>query len=371
MLTWVEVSKSAIKHNLAQFKRLIGSQVLLMPVVKSNAYGHGIVEVAKICDGDKNVDRICVIDLNEALELISNGIKKPVMILSFYELDEKKLKIAIQHKVIFPVYSKDQINCLNKVASRLRTKVAIHLKIDTGTTRVGILPNQAVTFVKKISKLRYLYLEGIWSHFASSESDHAYTQKQLAIFNKVVEVIEKEGTIIPIKHFACSAATALHPVARFNAVRLGLSTYGLYPDKKSKENITLKPALSLNTKIIQVKTVPTNTKVGYGGTYTTKQPTKIAVLPMGYWDGIDRRLSNIGEVIVKGKKCPIRGRICMNLTMIDVTKIKNVKTGDTVTFIGRQGKEYISADEVANKVGTINYELVDRINPQIKRIITK
>ena len=371
MLTWVEVSKSAIKHNLAQFKRLIGRNVMLMPVVKSNAYGHGMVEVAKICDGDKNVDRICVIDLNEALTLLANGIKKPIMILSFYELDNEKLKLAIVGKVVFPVYSEDQLVHLNTLANQLKTKVAIHLKIDTGTTRVGILPNQASDFVKKISKLKYLYLEGIWSHFASSESDHIFTQSQLSVFNDVTKELEKEGIVIPVKHFACSAAIALHPIARFNAVRLGLSTYGLYPDQKSRKDISLKPALSLNTKIIQVKTVSKNTKVGYGGTYTTKQPTKIAVLPVGYWDGIDRRMSNVGEVIIQGIKCPIRGRICMNLTMVDVTKVKNVKVGDTVTLIGRQGKQEISADDVAQKISTINYELVDRINPLITRIITK
>lgn len=369
MLTWVEVSRAAIKHNLAQFKRLIGRQILLMPVVKSNAYGHGIIEVAKICDGDKNVARMCVASLDEALNLIKNGIKKPIIILSFYELDDKKLKIAIKHKTIFPVYTEDQIIKLNKIARQLKTTALVHLKIDTGTTRIGTLPNQALAYVKKISKRSNLYLEGIWSHFASSENDPVFTHKQSNIFNKILKKIEKEGIDIPLKHCACSASTTLHPDTRFNAVRVGLSTYGLYPDKKSRKKISLKPALSLNTKIIQLKTVPANTSISYGRTYTTKQSTKIAVLPVGYWDGIDRKLSSKGEAIIGGKKCPIRGRVCMNLTMIDVTKIKNVKVGDTATIIGRRGNAVVSADDLARIIGTINYEVVDRINPLIKRVI--
>ncbi len=371
MLTWVEVSKSAIKHNLAQFKRLIGRQVLLMPVVKSNAYGHGMVEVAKICDTDKNVSRICVVNLDEALELIKNGIKKPILILSFYELDEKKLKTAIKNKVAFPVYTEDQLVVLNKIAKQLKTKAVVHLKIDSGTTRIGVLPNQAVIYAKKISKLNNLYLEGIWSHFASSENDPVFTKKQLDLFDNIIKQVEKEGIVIPVKHFACSAAMILHKDTHFNAVRLGLSTYGLYPDEKSRKKISLKPALSLNTKIIQVKNIPSDTKISYGGTYTTKQPTKIAILPIGYWDGIDRKLSNVGEVIIKGQKCPIRGRVCMNLTMVDVTKIQNVKIGDKATIIGSQGNTSVSADDLTRLIGTINYEVVDRINPQIPRIITK
>lgn len=369
MLTWVEVSRSAIKHNLAEFKRLIGRQVLLMPVVKSNAYGHGIIEVAKICDADKNVDRICVVNLDEALLLIKNGIKKPILILSFYELDIKKLKIAVQNGIIFPVYREDQILALNKVGRQLKKRVTIHLKIDTGTTRIGLLPNQALDFAKKISRLSNLYFEGIWSHFASSESDPIFTNKQLIVFNQVVEQIEKEGIVMPIKHFACSAATTLHKNTHFNAVRLGLNTYGLYPDEKSRKNINLKPALSLNTKIVQVKTVPKNTRISYGGTYLTKQSTKIAILPIGYWDGIDRKLSNRGEVIIRGVRCPIRGRVCMNLTMIDVTKVKNVKAGDKCTVIGHQGNVSISVDDLSHLIGTINYEIVDRINPLIPRIV--
>lgn len=369
MLTWVEVNKQAIEHNLRQFKKLIGQKTLLMPVIKSNAYGHGLIEVAKICQQSREVDRICVVNLDEALELIKNGIKKPIVILSFYELDTEKIKIAIKNKVIFPVYREDQIKFLQNTAKKLNSKVKVHLKIDIGTSRLGVFPKDALAFAKKISSAKNIILEGIWSHFASSETDREFTIKQRQIFEAVVGEMEKNKIFIPIKHTACSAATILHPDAHFNAIRLGLSTYGLYPDKNSQKVIKLKPALSLNTKIIQVKIVPPNTKISYGGTFVTKKTTTVATLPIGYWDGLDRRMSNNGEVLINGQKCPILGRICMNLTMVDASKVTGVKAGQIVTVIGQQGKQTISADDIAQKINTINYEVVDRINPLIKRIV--
>lgn len=369
MLTWVEVNKQAIEHNLKQFKKLIGSKTLLMPVVKSNAYGHGLIEVAKICQQSREVDRMCVISLDEALELIKNGIKKPIMILSFYELDAEKIRIAIKSKVVFPVYREDQIKFLQNTAKKINSKVRVHLKIDIGTSRLGIFPKDAISFAKKIIGSKNLALEGLWSHFASSETDKELTIKQKRIFEKVVGELEKNNISIQIKHTSCSAATILHRDAHFNAIRLGLSTYGLYPDEKSKKIITLKPALSLNTKIIQVKTVPTNTKISYGGTFVTKKTTLVATLPIGYWDGIDRRMSNNGEVLINGQKCAILGRVCMNLMMVDATKVKNIQVGQTATVIGRQRKLTVTADQIAKNIGTINYEVVDRINPLIKRIV--
>ena len=369
MLTKVLINKKAIEHNIKQFKKLVGKDILLMPVVKSNAYGHGIIEIAKICDLNSFVDRICVVNLDEAISLINNGIKKPIIILGFYELNINKIKIAIKNKIIFLVYLLDLINFLNSLAKSMGEIVKIHLKIDTGTTRIGIMPDEVLNFAQKIIKLKNLYLEGVWSHFASSEDDFEYTKQQQIMFEKTIDKLEKNNIYIPIKHFACSAATIFHKTASFSAVRLGLGLYGLYPNEKSKKIIKLLPALSMNTKIIQVKTVKQNTKIGYGGTFITKSKSKIAILPIGYWDGIDRKLSNIGEVIIRGTKCPIRGRICMNLTMVDVSKIKQVNVGDEATIIGKQGKNSIGVDDLAKQIGTINYEVVDRINPLLHRII--
>ncbi|MDD4476815.1 MAG: alanine racemase [Patescibacteria group bacterium] len=367
MFTWVEIKSNNIRHNLRQFRKMVGKKTLLMPVVKSNAYGHGILGVAKICDQSPEADRICVVNLEEALELKKNKIKKPIMILSFYELDEKKIKIAAKNKIIFPIYSERQISFLNKAGERVGKKIKVHLKIDTGASRMGILPKDAQMFAKKIKQSKFLDLEGIWSHFASSEEDKKFTKKQIKIFNETIKTLTDIGINPPIKHMACSAASALYPKSFFNGVRLGLSLYGIHPIKKSIKKIRLKPALSWHTKIIQVKDIPTGAKIGYGGTFTVSKPTKIAIIPVGYWDGFDRKFSNRAFVIIKGQKCPIRGRICMNLCMVEIKNHK-IKVGDEAIIIGKGKNKIITAENLAGWAETINYEIIDRINPLIPRI---
>ena len=211
-------------------------------------------------------------------------------------------------------------------------------------------------------------IEGIFSHFASSETDKMFTEYQLKQFDAVISQIKKQGINIPIKHFACSSAGILYAQSRFNGVRLGLSLYGLYPDDSSRKKINLRPALSWYTKIIQIKTVPAWTKIGYGGTFTTKKTPRWAIIPVGYYDGYDRRFSNASAVWVGGKKHPIRGRICMNLTIVDISGSKS-KVGDKVSLIGKFKKHTVTVDELAKIADTINYEIIDRINPLIPKIV--
>ena len=369
ILTWVEINQSAINYNLKQFRQLIGPKVLLMPVIKSNAYGHGFLEVAQILEHNKEVNRICVVDLEEAIKLIDFGIKKPIFILSFYQLDKDLIKKAIAAQVIFSVYDKKQLLTLNNIAKQINSTVKIHLEIDTGASRTGILPKETWAFIKEIKKYKNLYLEGIWSHFASSEEDPQYTLYQLKQFKDLINNLETHGIKIPLKHMACSNSSIVYHNSLFNGIRLGLSLYGLYPSLKAKNKIKLKPALSWYTKIIQLRDLPKNTKIGYGGTYTTKRKTKLAIIPVGYWDGYDRLFSNQAQVIIHNKKCPIRGRICMNLSMVDVTNIKGVKTGDKVILIGKSKDQEITADDLAHWAQTINYEIVTRINPLLPRIV--
>jgi len=364
----LEISKKSIEHNLKEFRKLIGKDRLLMPVIKANAYGHGFLEVGKICDKNKDVDRLCVVNDDEALELVKNKTKKQIMILSFYELDAKKLLILAKKGVIFPLFSLEQAKLLNRVGEIVKKTVKVHIKIDTGASRVGVLPSDLKDFVKIVKNYKKIEIEGLWSHFASSEEDVEYTKKQYNNFIEAEKILKQEGIDPPIKHMSCSAATILFTLKGFNAIRLGLSLYGLYPDDKSRSKIKLKPALSWRTKIIQVKEVPTGTKIGYGGTYTAKIPTKIAIIPVGYWDGYDRRFSNNSWVLVHGKYCPVRGRICMNLSMVDVSHVTGVVAGDKVTLIGEDGESTITADDLAKWAGTINYEIVDRINPLLLRI---
>lgn len=376
MLTWLEIDTKAIQYNLKQFRRLIGPDVLLMPVIKANAYGHGFLAIAKICQQSREVDRICVVNTDEALQLIKNHINKPIQILSWFDFDDKILlelanppaAFGRGGQVIFPLYTQEQAKILNKIGERAKTKIKTHIKIDIGTSRVGVLVKDAFEFINKVNQLKNIDIEGIWSHLSSSENNREVTQQQLKIFNDALLKLKEAGIDPPYKHLACSAATILYPASRYGAARLGLSVYGLHPSKQTAGKINLKPALSWHTKIIQVKNVPSGTKISYDGSYTANRPTKLAVLPVGYWDGIDRSLSNRGHVLINGYKCPILGRICMNLTMVDVTGLAEVKTGDKVILIGKQKKQKITAENMADWAGTINYEIIDRINPLLPRI---
>ncbi len=367
MLTWLKINAEAIKYNAKQFKKLIGPKVLLMPVIKANAYGHGLLKVARILQSIKEVDRICVVNLDEAVELIKNKLtKKPVMILGFFDnQDNEKINLAIKNNIIFPLYDLKNAQILNRIGERLHKKIKVHLKIDTGASRLGISPKDTLSFVKALQKFKHLELEGLWSHFASSEDDPEYTKSQHSILKSVDGTLQKNGFNIPVKHIACSSATLNTKFTHENAVRLGISLYGLYPDKK--QTIKLKPALSWFTTIIQTKDLPKGTKVGYGGTYITKKLTQVAVLAVGYWDGYDRRLSNNGHVLIKNKFCKIIGRVCMNICMVDITGLK-VKAGERVVLVGQKGKNKISIDDIAKWCQTINYEIVDRINPTLPRL---
>ncbi len=368
MLTWVEVNTKALNHNLSVFRKLAGPHCLLMPVIKSNAYGHEIGLMGTFLDAHTAVDRMCVFSLGEALFLRSQGVTKPILVLGAYELNSKDLSAAITQHIILPVYRLDQAKAINATAKALHQKATVHLKIDIGTSRLGILPSTLTDFIKHIKKLPHLFIEGLFGHYASSEDDAYTTKKQQAIFEECRLLLEKAGFCDILAHTTCTAATILHPSTHYNAVRFGLGVYGLDASLKTRLCAKLKPALSWYTTIIQLKTVPTGTRISYGGTYTVKKPTKIATIPVGYWDGYDRAaFGNKAYVLVRGKRCPVRGRICMNITMIDVSAVKNVQVGDTVALIGTQKNHSVTVDELAELAGTINYEIVTRINPLIPR----
>ena len=383
--SWVEVSRSALLYNVKQYQRLIGSNASVLPVIKSNAYGHGMLGVAKILA--PKVRWLGVVNLAEALELRRVGIKKKILVLSYAQ--PELLGQGITQDVSLPVYTEAFARQISKMARSVGRVARLHIKIDTGTSRVGFLPGEVAGVIKRIDQLPNIAIEGVWSHFASSEENQSFTSQQLKKFSQVLARLEKEGIEIPFKHFACSAAMVTTPAAYFNLARLGLSLYGLWPSKKVEliarhryPWLSLKPALAWKTKIIQIKDVPAGSKISYGGTATVKKKTKLAVLAVGYWEGFDRRLSSRGQVLIGGRRCPVLGRICMNLTMVDVSKVKNVKAGDEVVLVGQQacpplpsglrrGRGVVTADELAEKIGTINYEVVTRINPLLSRVYVK
>lgn len=368
MLTWVSLSTKSLEHNLKQFSKLVGPRVALMPVIKSNAYGHGFLQIARLCASSPLVDRLCVVSLDEALLLRKNGVRKPILVLSIFDLDEEQVALGIRKNIAFPLYNEVQAKILGKVAEKLGKKVRVHLKIDTGMSRLGVLPTDALGFYKKLKRLRFVVVEALWTHLSSSESSKEVTSDQITVLDKTVALFEREGIYIPFRHVACSASTVLYPESHAGGVRVGIGLYGLYSTQE-RDLIDLKPVLSWHTTVIDVKQLPPGARIGYGGTYTTLCPTRLAVLPVGYYDGYDRRsLSNKGTVLIKGKRCPVRGNVCMNMIMVDVTAVPGVTVGDTATLIGKNGKEEVTADELADLAGTINYEIVTRINSAIPRI---
>lgn len=367
--TWLEIDKTAIVHNLAEIKRIIHPRVKIMAVVKANAYGHGLIEVARLAQ-KAGAEWLGVDSVEEGVILRKADLNLPILVMGY--VLKKDLEQATSNNLSFAVYNLETIFELSK--RNLPAK--IHLKIETGTMRQGIFLKDLSSVIGLIKKSSHIKIEGIYTHFANIEdtADHSFAKKQLQEFKKALK-IAKENSVSPVAHTACSAAAILFPETHFDMIRLGLSMYGLWSSpqtfvsaKNLKKSLILKPALSWKTKIAQIKKVKAGTPIGYGLTEKTSQDTKIAVLPTGYWDGLDRKLSSIGNVLIGGRRCKIMGRICMNMCMVDINHLPDVSLEDEAVFLGKQEQEQITAEEIAQKIGTINYEIIARINPLIPRI---
>ncbi len=370
--SWVEISRSALLNNVTKFKRKVLKDSKFMAVVKSNAYGHGMIEVARIIQS--KVDWFGVANLDEAFRLREVNIRKPILVLSYYFLNRKDIEKAIKWNISLVIFRIDQLKFIRKEARRLKKKVKVHLKVDVGTSRIGFLKKDLDRVIKLLIASPEIDVEGVMSHFSSSEESKSLTEAQLTRFEIYIEKLCKHGIEPSIKHIACSAASLVNNRTHGDIARVGISLYGIWPSEKVKKNqttIELKPALTWKTKIIQIKEVPKGTKISYGGTYITKRNTKIGILPVGYWEGVRRLRSNKGYVLVKDKRALILGRVCMNLFMVDLTATNDVKVNDEVVLIGKQGKEEIRAEEIAMEEKSINYEVVTEINPLLPRIITK
>ncbi|HOX96929.1 MAG TPA: alanine racemase [bacterium] len=362
----VIVDLAAIQHNYQEYKKLLSSQTPIMAVVKSNAYGHGMLEVAKFL-ADK-VDILAVVSLEEALQLLQAGVNCPIFVLSFWSSAElKSIPTDKLFLLSLPVYHQEMLKQLDDYGASVNQKIKTHLKVDTGAGRVGVLANEALGLAQSLAEKKFLDWQGVYSHFASSEENLEYTIAQLDKFKALRDQFEVLKSNLSY-HIACSAASlVLQDLGAFSLTRLGISLYGLWPDKSLKPHfghkVQLKPALTWQTKLIHIKKIPAGSFVGYGNSHQVKRDTILGVLPIGYWDGYDRRLGNKGEVIIRGAACPVLGRICMNLTMIDLSDLPALDYNDDVILLGA-GQ---TADQIAEKIGTINYEVVTRINPLIER----
>jgi len=371
MKTHIEINAANLLHNLAQFKAITKKKSMF--AVKANAYGHGLKEIIEITKNSPAVDQFAVDSLSEALLVKSIEPSKPILVLGWTDRDELEELIGNDFETVVP--SSEHMRLVKQISKKLNRKALIHLKIETGTNRLGLEPEKAISMLAGINE-KNVEIRGIYSHFANIEdtTDPAFARQQLALFHSVLPHLPSTNIL---KHFSSSASTLLFPETFFDLVRIGISAYGYWPSRqthalyleKHKSRISFKPVLSWYTKVAQVKEIKKGAAIGYGLTYKTFNKARIIVVPIGYYDGYDRKLSNVAQVLVNGIKAPVRGRICMNMFMVDVTHIKNVKVGDRVTILGSEKSEKLDADMLAEWSGTINYEILARINPLIPRFV--
>lgn len=364
---WAEINLDNLAHNIREVRRLTHKDAMVTAVVKANGYGHGSVEIAQTFL-DNGADRLAVAVLTEAIELRNAGIKAPILVLGYTptSLFEKVIELDI----IQTIYNYDDAKLLSEVAGRLNKQAVIHIKIDSGMGRIGFLPNdESVEAILKISSLPSLKLEGLFTHFAMADYiDKSHARAQFEKFSWIVNKLEERGLNIPIKHVSNSAAIIDLPEYNLNMVRAGIMIYGLKPsDEVQLDKVDLKPAMALKARISHLKTVPKGTGISYGQIFVTERESKIATIPIGYADGFTRLLTGKAEVYVNGKRARIVGKICMDQCMVDVTDIENVKFGDEVVLFGYEaGHPHI--DEVAGKLGTINYEIACMVGRRVPRV---
>jgi len=368
--TWIEISKSALLHNLAQYKKYIGTHNILAPVVKANAYGHGMLQVAHICQESPDADWLCVALLSDALLLREHGITKPIFVLGYIDVDPA---LAAHKHIDLLVYDLAIAQQLNTIGNKHNCVFNIHIKIDTGLSRLGVLPHEAHTFIATIRTLPGIALRGIYSHLAESQlEDTTFTHQQLQKFDTLLMQLDLP---FALKHVANTAATMRFSRNNYNFFRVGAGTYGLWPSETVKNitlqqdpSFTLKPVLTWKTRIMHIKKVHADTSVGYNRTHQTTKESTLAIVPIGYYDGYDIRYGNKGMVKIGNAYAPIVGRVCMNHTIIDVSNIPPVQIGDEVTLMGAD--EPISAPRFAQLTGNNNVrEVLTNIYPHIERRI--
>jgi len=362
--TLAEIDLGAIRHNLEIVSHIVKSDTKILGVVKADAYGHGMREVSKaIVD---YVDYFGVASLDEAAILRSIGIKKPILVVGAILPEE--IEGVLKFNVIQTVSDLDIPGKLSKLAVSKNKKIKVHVKVDTGMGRLGFWHEEAVGFIKKIAKLKNIVIDGIFTHFPNAEADRIFTYDQIRNFKRLIEELWDNDIYIPVKHTANSMGLIDFKDSHMNMVRPGLMMYGIYPKESLMRNILLKPALTLKTKITNLKPAPKGRSISYGMTYVTKKPTKIATIPIGYGDGYSRHFSNKAEVLINNSRCPIAGRVCMDMCMVDVGHLEKVKVGDEVILIGSQGNNIIRAEELAGLINTIPYEVLCNIGRRVPRI---
>jgi len=366
---YAKIDLDALRYNMESMHRNVKEDTKFIAVIKTDAYGHGALPVAKAIEDLPYLWGYAVATVDEANALIENGRKKPILILgiSFFEqyhdIVEKHIRPA--------VCDYEVAKALSDIAVDMNETVHIHIPIDTGMSRIGFqVTEETAQTIEEIAKLPNVEVEGIFTHFAKAdEADKLPTKEQIARFRKIIDMVEERGIHIPLKHCSNSAGIIEFPEANMNLVRAGVTMYGMWPsDEVRRDVVSLRPVMSLKSHISFIKLLEPGRQISYGGTYTTKEPRKIATIPVGYGDGYARSLSNKGYVLIRGQRAYICGRVCMDQFMVDVTDIEGVKEGDKVTLLGRDGEECITMEDLGDLSGRFNYEFACLINQRVPRV---
>jgi len=361
---WAEISLDSLVNNYKIIKRRV-KKAKIMAAIKADAYGHGAVEVARTLESE-GLDFFGVASVEEGVELRQAGILSKILILS--PILYQQIDTVIEFNLIPTVSELGFFSILVKRLKKLRKNLSVHIEVDTGMTRTGLPYDKAISAVRKIRNSPYVTIEGLFSHFPLADTDGSFTKKQIKELSSLIKNLRNEKISPCFVHLANSSGIFKHPDAHFKLVRPGIALYGLTASPSLCYSKALKPVMALKTRVVNLRTVKADTPVSYGHTFFTRKRSRIATISVGYGDGYPRALSNIGEVLIRGKRAPIVGTICMDLIMVDVSNIRGVKIGDIVTLIGRDGEEEITAEECARKVGTIVYEITSGIGPRVARV---
>jgi len=365
IVTWAEIDLDAIAFNVRAFKRHVGEAVEVIAVVKANAYGHGAVPVAQAAL-EAGAARLGVHRAIEGVELRRAGLTAPILVMGY--TPPSGAAMMVQHDLAPSLITREFAEAVAAEATRVGKVIPLHVKVDTGMSRYGLMPGQVVDFARWLVTLPGVRLEGVFTHFATADAaDETHVRHQLEVFRQALAALENADIRIPLRHAANSAATMRLPEAHFDAVRLGIAMYGLDPSDEWPPVFEIRPALTLKSRVSRVRELPPGSGISYGRTFVTERPMRVALVPVGYGDGYHRILSNRGSVLIRGQRAPILGRVCMDQFVVDASGIPDVQQDDEVVLVGRQGEARIRAEEVARLAGTINYEVTTSLLPRVTR----
>ena len=366
-IAWAKVDLDAVAHNVRAVKQFIGEATALMAVVKGNAYGHGLLPVARVALKN-GATRLAVARLAEGVELRVGGVTAPIVLLGF-ALPQQAGDI-VRQRLAATVNTLEMARALSAaVAEQEAPDLPVHVKVDTGLGRFGLLPEEVLDFCRALLVVPHLVLEGLWTHFAcADEADTSHTHEQLTVYQQVRQRLADAGIRFPLHHVANSGATLTLPETHLDAVRCGIVLYGLRPSAEVKLPFPLRPAMSIKARVARLRTLPAGCGISYNRLYVTSRSTRVALVPVGYADGYRRGLTNKGQVLIHGQRAAIIGRVCMDQFMVDVSEIPGLREGDEVVLLGRQGQDEINAEELGSWVGTNNYETVTALLPRLPRL---